>query len=588
MALVNRSIRFLYRTRSGRALCSLAVTLLLLAVALLFSTVTYYENDDSNIAFALAGYCSGEPYPGHPFINCLLAAFVSGLYRLLPALPWWTLVQLGTVLAALYIAQNRLLALCSKRDIPFLIALIGMGLIAFGLFFYPLLLVTFTLTSACIGAAGVALLLSLDAEEDGKKGIVSRLGLSLVCLFLCFLFRNSTGISMLCFYFGCGAILLFRALLKKANRAELLRPLIFMGAVAALALLMTTVNRLGLQRLNEPGFVEFDQARGRYMDYPVDSYSDNPALYEAVGWDRELYAMARQWYFMDERITAERMNHIIAGSQTAQGTLSSALDDWEDFVSVRPLVLFLLLPLLTALLLGAAALAQAPKKGSEFLFLLCMLLGSALLCLYLLLSGRMVVRALQAVLLPGTLAALFLSYNMLSPLPEKGAKRLAGLCLTLLLLLPACYGAYKQARTLLSYNASTPALLEGSQKLMDYAISNADTIFIRDTHVCNNIDAWTVYPEARPTNLLDWGGTGVLTGARGRQLDLLGIEDYTADIFLRENVRLVTAPGSRDEKNFSAYIASRFPGARLEKTAEILPGVEVYRVVVDSLEVSEP
>ena len=57
--------------------------------------------------------------------------------------------------------------------------------------------------------------------------------------------------------------------------------------VAALlcAAVLVLVNRIGLTYLHGNGFLAFDTARWKLLDYPVDSYAQNPALYESIGWD---------------------------------------------------------------------------------------------------------------------------------------------------------------------------------------------------------------------------------------------------------------------------------------------------------------
>ena len=66
------TVRKLYRSELFRWLFSFACALALVAIAAKLSTLSYYDNDDLNIAWALAGYRTGTPSFAHPFINCLL------------------------------------------------------------------------------------------------------------------------------------------------------------------------------------------------------------------------------------------------------------------------------------------------------------------------------------------------------------------------------------------------------------------------------------------------------------------------------------------------------------------------------------
>lgn len=544
------------------------------------STPTFYDNDDTNIAFALAGYLSGEPYPAHPFLNPILSAFVSFLYRILPWLPWWYLLQAAAVLISLAVVGACLFAIGEEKGLHPLISLALFFGLALGSFYYPLFLATFTLTSACLGTAAVCLLLIPKKEDQSFTGGDL---LSLLFLALAFLFRNSSGYSILCFYLGALVYRLASLILARADKKSVLSLLWLGGTALILSLCLILVYSWGEVHFNEPEFSAFEAGRGRFLDYPVDSFGENPELYQSVGWDGSLYNMVKQWFYMDERVSGETFAAILSGSSATGPRSPSALfQELSSFFSIRPVGQYqALIPIL--FLLSALLGTGFMKEGRTSLFFsLCMFLGGCALTLFLVLSGRIVLRAFQLIAIPTGASVLFLCLQALpktshtnkknTPLPRRLLQIASLLPLGLALVLCCQLG-----RITLRYDSTE--LLKESQSLFAYVLEHPDTIFIRDTHVANNVDALTVYPDQKPVNLLDWGGTSAYTGAKQLQLERFDLLPFTAEVFFREDVRLITSPDSRDYKSFVSYLESRYPGADLRLETMITEQAAVYRVM---------
>lgn len=581
MKKVSSFFQLVYERPLRRFLVALLLALALFFGALCVATPTFYDNDDTNIASALAGDLSGTPYPAHPFLNPILSVAVSFFYRVLPAIPWWYVFQCAAILFSLAVIGSCILELSYQKKLPLIVSLLLYGVLAGGLMLYPLFLATFTLTSACLGAAAVGLLLT-DLGALSKKRRRWRFAASLWLLILCFLFRNSSGYSVLCFYLGALVYQGARILKLRQGRPAFLRLSAFGLISLALCFVLVLVNGWGQSHYNAEEFPAFEEARGRYLDYPVDSYSDNPALYASVGWDQELYAMVKQWFYMDERVTAATLDTLIEGSASSRQSLSEALAAFREFLSPRPLAIYQgAIPVLL-LLSGLFLYRRHRENGLPLLFGCFMLLGGAALTLFLLLSGRIVLRAYQLILIPTGASVLLLTLNAL---PEPALFSKSGRISRLGFLFPAAlalatlFFSYKAVRTTLSYD--TAPILSKSQALMQYVLEHNENVYIRDTHVANNVDALTVYPEKKPTNLLDWGGTAAYTGAREAQLDFYGLRPYTAEVFFRENVYLISDPDSRDYKSFSAYLRKEF-GAALVRTDTVADGVEVFQAILQN------
>lgn len=569
-----------YALPLGRGLIALALALALFFAAACITDVTFYHNDDTNIAFALSGCLSGEPYPSHPFINCILGNIVSFCYRCLPGVPWWLVFQLVFGLLGLAVTGACILGAAYRKGLPLLAALVLYGCFALGCALYTLLLVTFTLTAALLGTAAAALILTAD-DLLSKKERALRFSFSALLLAGAFLFRNSSGLSLLPFYFGALCFYAAQLFFGKAGKQRLVSVAAFAALSLALAFGLVAVNNFGLAAYNAPEFTEFEDARGRFLDYPVDSYSNNPALYEAVGWNAELYSMVKQWFYMDERVTANALNAILDGStETSFVGFSQAASDFETLYDAQPLVPYLLF--LTVLLALAPLPLCVGRKESRLalLFMLCMLLGGGALVLYLLIRGRLVLRAFQLIAIPTGACVLLLGLCALPERSEAIAQPKRHMRLRTLaacaLLLPALFCAYKCARIAVGYDSSQ-ALCE-SRALMQYVIDHPENVYIRDTRVANNIDAVTTYPDQKPTNLLDWGGTSAYTGAKQLQIEQNGLTPFTADVFFRDGVYFVSEPDSRDYKSFVSYLNAVYGSVSLVPVDEIAEDITVYRV----------
>ncbi len=552
---------------------SLLLAAAVLCFALLTATPTFYENDDANIALALSGARSGEPYASHPFINCILGFLVSGLYRVLPAVPWWGAVQIAAVALFTAISCFCVLRVSQRAGLPLPAALAAALLLAFSQLFYPLLLITFTLTSAAAGTAGVSLLLALDETDKPAERARMAAG-SLVCLFFCFLFRNSSGYSMLCFYFGafCYRLLVRLRMPAGGARAGLLRrAALFAACALSLALVTVLVHKGGLKSLNMPEFPAFDTARGNYMDYPRDSFAENPALYASVGWDEALYNAVERWCFMDARVNAETLSAIIAGSSATRASLSGALGLFVRFFETTLLARYLLLPS-CCMLLCVLLLAPRGKEGLPArLAALGFFAGALALMLFLCLRERLILRTLQLVCMPLCAALICLAAGLWG---KRSAlwRRLACGALTLVSL----FCAFRVQSEVRHYDAEP--YLRDSEALIAYVLEHPENVYIADTHVANNVNARAAYPGAKPVNLMDWGGTGMYTGFWARQLARNGLDRFTADVFFEENVYFVTNPKDTDLAVFSAYLKSVYGDVTLMLAEKINEVVAVYRV----------
>ena len=521
-------------TPRARRLLSAVLALLLYALVwILQDRITFFDVDDRNIAWALAGYRSGSPSFAHPFLNPVTAWAVSSLYRLFSGIPWWYAVQTACLLLAVWTAGVSLLDAAAERGISPVLPILFLAVLDAACFYYALTLVTFTLTSALLGTAACMRLLSARNTRERVW--------SLLLLAASFLIRQSSGLCAFCFYVGsCAACWLRnRAGEEKTLTSDWKTSLCFLTAAVLLAAALTGVNALGRKTQHPEGFLEFEEARAAFMDYPHDSYSENPELYTEIGWDRNLYALVSAWFYMDGRVNAQTLSRAYRGSSARTQSLAehaeNAAEVIRTFYAKYPIgriltgiVLLFWLQLLFGKGHGILKLA-----GTAFLA------GTCLLLAYLGWTGRVNLRAVMSLLFPCLGCLMILNVGKLQKDRESGlaARILAGALLILSLA-----GSYRVFRTVVSYKAEE--MLRRSDRVADYVLEHPENLYIRDVYTAIDWNALRVYRNRKPVNLMDWGDCDTGTRARLAQWRANGFDGpQQGDVFLKPGVYYLCTEG---------------------------------------------
>ena len=545
MKKLGDSIHRLYHSERARWLFSLLIALVLVGVAALLSTISYYDNDDLNIAWALAGYRTGTPSFAHPFINCLMAIVTSALYTVLPKIPWWLVLQLGAIVLGSTAVFASLLKVGARHRVPLILVLALMAALGAGLFYYGIVLVTFTLSATIAGAGATALVLSADAADE-KKLRRRYLSFAVVLLAISLLVRNSSGIAAACFVLGA---LVYRAVEGKLSSSQPFtkQMLIFFVVSLAVTALLVGVNAYGRTAQNPEGFVAYDEARSSYMDYPHDTIAENPAAYAEAGWDGTLAAMASNWFYMDERITTDAFQTIAEKSAFASMSFGEKFARGASFMPSffknYPLSVYYGALVAIAYVAALVLFALNRKRWFSLVGASAFLLGSVALIGYLLAEGRVNLRVWMTVSILTSVSIWLCALTAYDAKAEEKPRAVLGMLRAGLLgvMILASLGAgYKVFRTVVSYEDGTPDMLASSRAVTDYAVAHPENVYIRDVYAANNVDALRVYPENPPTNLIDWGGCDMNTITRAEQLAVNHLNStWAKDLFRLDNVYYV-------------------------------------------------
>lgn len=579
----------LYHTRAGRWLLAGALAAVWCLLIRATHLITFLNNDDTNILKTLAGYFTGEPYASHPFIHWILGVFVNRLYRALPDVRWWPLAHLAGLYLGSAAVTAAVLKACAHKRLPLVFPLFAASAMMLLFFSYALVTMTFTLTAGILGAGAFALYLVFGLGEADERRPAGALWPVLVLLAGCFLFRNSSGLSLLPFFALAAAYQLVRAARlsdRAARKCALLIRVPFIAAAALTVLALAFSNAWGIERINGADYVAFDAARGRFMDYPHDSYAENPALYEAVGWDETLYEMAEARFFMDPRVNAETLNYIaehsVAASRPVPARLLDALKTGVRTVRGNGQIKYTLLPMLCLLLVGTVGFVRRREKWPEFAALLLCALGGFFLAFYLCYMGRFLLRTYLLLTYPTAAGLLILTLLLIDGkcalrADRSRAYRELNLALTLVFAAALLFSGIK---TLAALDASDDAAdtLHASRQLKQYAIEHSHNIYIRAVNVGNDVDPYMFYPDTKPVNLLDWGGTGMYSGVMKAQIHANGLDAFTPDIFRRDDVYFVSTVENHLSRHFLDYMKQYYGATDLVEVDRVTSFIVVYRV----------
>ena len=573
--------------KSGRMQLSACLTILFVGLTAALFPITFLTNDDASILYTFAGYFTGDPYPIHGFVNLPLGYITSLLYMLQPGVPWWPVLQLICVSISIWVIFYTL------WDIGALNGMVAWKMVLINALLYATVLVysvarlSFTLTACMLGTAGVLRLISADSGglEREQLTIYAMLE-SLALMIFCFLFRNSTGFSMVCFW-AAGVVYhvlnTFVWQKKPERKNELLRLGSFIVACLVVFGGLVWLNGWSYTNMNPEGYAAFEDARGRYQDFPHVTYEEDPAFFASLGWDEQIYNLVDHYCYIDPHVTADSLNAILAydTGNTAKLTerISSAMDYGEAFFRGNGPAEYMLAAPVLAALWALFWFLREKKRAVEALVVFGLASGAFLLCLYLCFVERLILRAFQVIAIPSAVLMLPLGLRVRGTEPEqikrKAAKvlRMALVGITLIVL------GWSIAKSWLWLGQYKPQQqMQDMRTVEAYAMAHEENVYLyMPTFIYNN-EAFKTYPNEKPTNMLDWGDTGMYSGWKTRQLEINGLTALTPDIFAKDNVYLMgTADGKELDVLFD-YLKKDAGATGISQVDTIGTGYAVFKV----------
>ena len=114
---------WLYRTEKGRWLTALLVSLGMLVAVFAFIHPVFMTIDDARLKYVYAGYSTGEPVSTYLFSYYPLSLILSGLYKILPGIPWYAIYQFGVIGLGSALIGKTIYRIAYRKQISFIIAI---------------------------------------------------------------------------------------------------------------------------------------------------------------------------------------------------------------------------------------------------------------------------------------------------------------------------------------------------------------------------------------------------------------------------------------------------------------------------------
>lgn len=381
---------------------ALAASVLALSISMALIPVFYATNDDTYIQQIMAGVVSPEPAAYVTFTGYAQAWLVSRLFVVLPGIPWWTLYHLFVLAVSMSLLNSSLLAKFAKE----LARISAPGVLVLLTFldaalFAPVIgRLQFTTTSAVALVASLFSIFVWQSDDEWQgRGKLLGLGLPTLLFAIGMSFRPTCGEIALVFL-ALASLWVYQGgheVIKGAqhNRRSWL-PFVMMGLVATSLMAVQWFAYAGSEWSEA-----LDEANPNttYIDYPHESFEENPEAYEAEGWDGDLAYLAARWFALDERETGEAFERINAATSLSTknllsdpvGTVISRLGAVAQPTPVAYICLF------CGLWFASVLMASSSRERAFS----CIALGIAAAMLgYLVIQGRLPERAAYSVLFP--------------------------------------------------------------------------------------------------------------------------------------------------------------------------------------------
>ncbi len=530
-------MRSRFKTRTI-VLWAAIMTGLVFLTAILTSEMSYLTNDDSGIQSALSGFLTGEPYPYHQFINIIISFPIAGLYQVLPNIQWWYVYSLTDMAIGIFLVQFFIIRIASKGKHSLFVIFGILAFLDIGFFIYPIANVSFTIVPAILGTGIVAGLLWLS-ESDNNNHRRLIFFCIVVGYILLFAHRRQTGLALLCYILL--AFLYYYVSTSKNLKETIIKFVVTAGVFILITGSLTALDSTVQNNHNGGDFVAFNSARIQFMDYPHDTYSEDPELFKEIGWDEDTYNLATEWCFLNEDVTTDNLAYISSNSvyTTASENILFLLEQIYHDKQCMAIILLYLASVIIGIFL---VIVHFNKK--TLLFLILNNVGTGLLLLYQILTGRAMYRSIMVVLLPAFLINVILSLQQ-----EVDGKMGKPLYAGFIILGMICLNPILMADFDEEWNASIVSTKEKYNIIENYLDEHQNDFYIRETKgITENIDP--SFLKNTTSNCMGWGSSSWYSAIYYAQLKNNGIAELNESTFKQCNVHFISKTNALSESYY--------------------------------------
>lgn len=579
-----------------------------LVIGLAFALIPVYfpTNDDSFAQQIFAGSISGQPLPHVTFMGYAWCWLVSKIFTIVPGVPWWTVLHLVTIYISLAVAGLATLRGLDRLGhlMSFWQALILLFMVELGVALPLIGRLQFTTTASlavavAVYVAALEALLRVGAASDPTFESQRNVGAAESCfpvsrrvlIWLAPIGLMALGFSYrpTCGYLGLGfwILSLFVVVITARPRrffADLVPSFLQFACGALIVLMLTGVNAVAYSSPKWTAAFERGEAYSGFTDFPTTPYEENPALYDGVGWDAELYAIASDyWFFLDPRMTTESFHAINeANNWRARELIEHPIDALRERTQEmrQPVSMAYIGVFVCAF---GVAIAIAPNHRRRVAVV--SIGGTAVVLLgYLFLKGRLPLRAFLSVILPalGVLAACLLVCVGVRRGHRKKAKHFKYAVRALfvaLAFLPAAAAVCQFGYASDDYKEQA-SRQQNIDAFQEYVRERPDKLFIYDYWA--ELTPQTVWDVDWPANATQWGGwTYIMPWFNDVMRDQGFGGTPTTDTLLRDDVYFVNKDDCTRDLLVADMVSLYGDSIRLEQLDAIGDGLRVYRFILN-------
>jgi len=596
-----------YTSEKRRYSIAAVFVALIMSLTYLFVPIRFGTVDDVTMMYIVSGNFTGSPSPYLFWSNILFGYLLSGLYTLLPAVPWYGIVYIAFIFFAQMMIAKSFLKIAAQKQISIFVPLgLYTILYMFGLFYWTAV-IQFTTTPAMMGAAACVVIASLYCGESKKARIWDIVSIILL-IFFAYIIRRRSAMGTLPFAGVVAAYKVAAYLISKDDvKSKLRRVGVYVIVAISIAVSLFAVREINNQMRFTDGRIEFSRWNSqvsRFMNFPHVSYDENPELYASIGWDRDLYLITRNWNHLDERVTIENLRTINEYSllyleqQSHFERFENATYLAEEFIrdsdvaesSTRVIVVgFLILILVLGLRIKkewmAAKCSGDVSQRNEYilrlLFSLAILGGFLASLIWLGWGERINLRAFFVPVMPAICILVWDVLYTWKPLKLTDGKMFfAGVAIASLFIY-----FYQIPFSTASDEAHSSSLAAGMERRLiseQYAIENPDSVFLFCGSVSGAVvPVFTTYSEERPFNLI------TSSGGRSRSdagpvamatVTAVGMDDFISSSLLQSGVYYITRSTDNIQRNrFINYMKNRYNARAV--IIDYFDGIDVVKFI---------
>lgn len=272
---------------------NISLTVIFLLILIVFTGIFfdfYYDlNDDVLMKDILAGVYTGEPESRNIQMLYGISAFISFLYRLVPAVPWYGIFLCACQFGSLGLIVHRMISMCKTRGLK-VIMVAAAGVIVSSMMLYHMVIVQYTITCTMLAAAAVFLFYTSDSTLLPKDFIKKNLA-AVVLVWTAYLIRSEMLLLVLPIICIAGVCKWGKeqTIFTKCNFIK------YLGVFGAILLGIGIGQATHLIAHSSPEwrtFTEYFDNRTELYDFQnIPEYEENQVFYESIGlskWEREL------------------------------------------------------------------------------------------------------------------------------------------------------------------------------------------------------------------------------------------------------------------------------------------------------------